>query len=98
MLTHIVLFDPQPPFEPDELERFMTEMAAFVELPGVLESRVGKVVRGRPEEFAYAAVMRFADMHDLEEVYIPHPIHMAFAPWIRERTRMHVFDFFEDEA
>lgn len=98
MLTHVVLFDPRPPFTPEELERFMTEMTAFAELPGVIESRVGKVIRGRPEEFAYAAVMRFEDMHDLTEVYIPHPRHMAFAPWIRERTEMHVFDFVEGEA
>lgn len=98
MLTHIMLFDPQPDFTPEELERFLTEMTAFADLPGVVESRVGRVVRGKSDEFAYAAVMRFADMHDLTEGYIQHPAHLAFAPWIQQRTRISVFDFVEGEG
>jgi antibiotic biosynthesis monooxygenase (ABM) superfamily enzyme len=82
MFIHMFAFRLKPGVTEAQQERMLREINALkAQIPGVLESYVGKNVSPRGQGYVIGGVMKFPDAAALE-AYNVHPVHQALLQWL----------------
>jgi hypothetical protein len=83
VVVHLVLFNPKPTLDKDQLKSFaQTVQAQLRAIPGITRALVGKAIDLQPsyprslgdQTYEYAAIMEFQREEDLL-AYLEHPTH-----------------------
>jgi antibiotic biosynthesis monooxygenase (ABM) superfamily enzyme len=82
MFIHMFAFRLKPGVSEAQQERMLSEIGALKsQIPGVLESYVGKNVSPRGQGYTIGGLMKFPDAATLE-AYNLHPVHQALLQWL----------------
>jgi antibiotic biosynthesis monooxygenase (ABM) superfamily enzyme len=82
MFIHMFAFRLKPGVSETQQDRMLREIGALKsQIPGVLESHVGKNVSPRGQGYVIGGVMKFQDAAALE-AYNVHPVHQALLQWL----------------
>lgn len=77
MITHVVLLNPKTEVSADEIERVLDHVRGLQkDIPGIIETRVGKNLSANHQGYTYGFVMHFVDKEHLK-AYAPHPAHQV---------------------
>jgi heme-degrading monooxygenase HmoA len=77
MITHVVMLNPKTEVSADKIERVLDQVRGLQkDIPGIIETRVGKNLSANHQGYTYGFVMRFVDKEHLK-AYAPHPAHQV---------------------
>ena len=83
MYIHLFAFRWTPGVTEEQKERVVAGIRALQgQIPGLLETWVGKNVSSRGQGYELGGAMKFADKAALD-AYGPHPAHQALLSWLR---------------
>jgi hypothetical protein len=82
MYVHMFAFRLKPGVTEEQKSRMLREIGALGgQIPGLLETYVGKNDSPRGQGFAIGGVMKFPDKARME-AYNAHPVHRALLEWL----------------
>jgi len=82
MYIHMFAFRLKPGVTEDHKDRMLREIGALQgQIPGLLETHVGKNDSPRGQSFEIGGVMKFPDKAAME-AYNAHPVHQALLKWL----------------
>jgi Stress responsive A/B Barrel Domain len=82
MYIHMFAFHLKPGVTEEQKSRMLREIGALEkQIPGLLETYVGKNDSPRGQGFAIGGVMKFPDKAAME-AYNAHPVHQALLEWL----------------
>jgi hypothetical protein len=82
MYIHCFAFRWKPGVTDDEIDRAATEIKKLQgQIPGLLETYVGRNISPRGRGYTFGGVMKFADKASLD-AYGPHPVHQQLVSWL----------------
>jgi len=82
MYIHAFAFRWRPGVTEDQKQRVISEIRQLQgQIPGLLETYVGKNFSPRGQGYELGGVMKFADRESLD-AYGPHPVHQALVSWL----------------
>jgi stress responsive alpha/beta barrel protein len=82
MYVHMFAFRLKPGVTEEQQDRMLREIAALREqIPGILETVVGKNDSPRGQGYEIGGAMKFPDKSALE-TYNAHPVHQALLKWL----------------
>jgi Stress responsive A/B Barrel Domain len=82
MYIHVFAFRWKSGVTEDQKQRVIWEIRRLQgQIPGLLETYVGKNVSPRGQGYELGGVMKFADRESLD-AYGPHPIHQELISWL----------------
>jgi heme-degrading monooxygenase HmoA len=77
MITHVVMLNPKTEVSADMIERVLDQVRGLQkDIPGIIETRVGKNLSANHQGYTYGFVMRFVNKEHLK-AYAPHPAHQV---------------------
>jgi hypothetical protein len=93
MYIHVFAFRWRPGVTEDQIQRVISEIRQLQgQIPGLLETHVGKNISPRGQGYELGGVMKFADRESLD-AYGPHPVHQALVSWLRPLIESLEVDF-----
>jgi Stress responsive A/B Barrel Domain len=93
MYIHMFAFRWKPGVTSEQQERVIREIHQLQgQIPGLLETFVGKNVSPRSQGYELGGVMKFADEAALES-YGQHPVHQKLLTWLRPLIEAMEVDF-----
>lgn len=82
MYIHAFAFRWRPGVTGDQKQRVLSEIRQLQgQIPGRMETYVGKNISPRGQGYELGGVMKFADRESLD-AYGPHPVHQALVSWL----------------
>ncbi len=82
MYIHSFAFRWKPDVSEDQKQRVISEIRKLQgQIPGLLETYVGKNISPRGQGYELGGVMKFADQAALD-AYGPHPVHQKLLSWL----------------
>lgn len=82
MYLHVFAFRWKPGVTGEQKERVAAEIRKLQgQIPGLLETWVGKSFSPRSQGYELGGVMKFADKASLDD-YGPHPVHQQLLSWL----------------
>jgi hypothetical protein len=82
MYIHVFAFRWRSGVTEDQKQRVISEIRQLQgQIPGLLETYVGKNISPRGQGYELGGVMKFADRASLD-AYGPHPLHQALVSWL----------------
>ena len=82
MYIHVFAFRWRSGVTEDQKQRVISEIRQLQgQIPGLLETYVGKNVSPRGQGYELGGVMKFADRESLD-AYGPHPVHQELLSWL----------------
>ena len=82
MCIHVFAFRWKPGVTEDQKQRVISEIRALQgQIPGLLETYVGKNFSPRGQDYELGGVMKFADKESFA-AYGPHPVHQELTSWL----------------
>ena len=82
MYVHMFAFRLKPGVTEEQKDRMLREIGALQkQIPGILDSVVGKNDSPRGQGYEIGGTMKFADKTALE-AYNAHPVHQALLKWL----------------
>ena len=82
MCIHVFAFRWKPEVNEEQKQRVMIEIRNLQgQIPGLLETRVGKNFSPRGQGYELGGVMKSADRASLDG-YGPHPVHQQLLSWL----------------
>lgn len=82
MYIHAFAFRWQPGVTEDQKQHVISEIRKLQgQIPGLLETYVGKNISPRGQGYELGGVMKFRDKESLD-AYGPHPVHQALVSWL----------------
>lgn len=82
MYIHCFAFRWKPDVKEKEMERAAREIQNLQgQIPGLLETYVGKNISSRGQGYTFGGVMKFTDKASLD-AYGPHPVHQKLLEWL----------------
>jgi Stress responsive A/B Barrel Domain len=82
MYIHMFAFRWNPGVTEDQKQRVISEIRQLQgQIPGLLETHVGKNVSPKGQGYELGGVMKFADRAALD-AYGPHPVHQSLLSWL----------------
>jgi hypothetical protein len=82
MYIHVFAFRWRSGVTEDQKQRVISEIRQLQgQIPGLLETYVGKNISPRGQGYELGGVMKFADRASLD-AYGPHPVHQALVSWL----------------
>jgi heme-degrading monooxygenase HmoA len=92
MITHVVLLNPKTEVSADEIASVLDHVRGLQkDIPGIVETRVGKNLSPNHQGYTYGFVMRFVDEEHLK-AYAPHPAHQVVSRELRAMCE-NIIDF-----
>lgn len=93
MYIHVFAFRWRSGVTEDQKQRVISEIRQLQgQIPGLLETYVGKNISPRGQGYELGGVMKFADRESLD-AYGPHPVHQALLSWLRPLIESLEVDF-----
>ncbi len=87
MYIHLFAFRWKPGVTEEQKDRVIVEIRALQgQIPGLLETWVGKNISPRGQGYELGGAMKFSDKAALD-AYGPHPVHQKLVSWL-----MHLID------
>ena len=82
MYIHCFAFRWKPGVTEEQIDRAAAEIRALQgQIPGLLETYVGRNESPRSQGYAFGGVTKFADKASFE-AYGPHPVHQKLLSWL----------------
>jgi hypothetical protein len=82
MYIHVFAFRWRSGVTQDQKQRVISEIRQLQgQIPGLLETYVGRNISPRGQGYELGGVMKFAD-HESLDAYGPHPVHQALVSWL----------------
>jgi Stress responsive A/B Barrel Domain len=82
MYIHCFVFRWKPDVTDEQIERVAQEIRGLQgQIPGLLESYVGRNDSPRGRGYSFGGVMKFAEKASFE-AYGPHPVHQKLLDWL----------------
>jgi len=82
MYMHMFAFRWKPGVTDEQIRRVIDEIRALQgQIPGLLETCVGRNISPRGQGYELGGVMKFADKKSLDD-YGPHPVHQKLVGWL----------------
>jgi hypothetical protein len=82
MCIHVFAFRWRPGVTEDQKEKVAAEIRKLQgQIPGLLETWVGKNFSSKGQGYELGGVMKFADRASLD-AYGPHPVHQQLVSWL----------------
>jgi hypothetical protein len=82
MYIHSFAFRWKPDVSEHQKERVISEIRKLQgQIPGLLETHVGKNISPRGQGYELGGVMKFSDKNALD-AYGPHPVHQKLLTWL----------------
>lgn len=83
MYIHTFAFRWKPSVTEEQKDRVITEIRQLQgQIPGLLETFVGRNISQRGEGYELGGVMKFTDRAALD-AYGPHPVHQKLVSWLK---------------
>jgi antibiotic biosynthesis monooxygenase (ABM) superfamily enzyme len=82
MYIHCFAFRWKPGVNEEQMERVAREIQNLQgQIPGLIETYVGKNISPRGQGYTFGGVMKFTDQASLD-AYGPHPLHQELLEWL----------------
>jgi hypothetical protein len=82
MYIHCFAFRWKPGVNEEQIDRAAAEIQKLQgQIPGLLETHVGRNISPRGEGYTFGGVMKFTDKASLY-AYGPHPVHQRLLSWL----------------
>jgi len=82
MYIHVFAFRWKPNVSEDQKDRVISEIRQLQgQIPGLLETSVGKNISPKGQGYELGGVMKFSDKAALD-AYGPHPVHQKLVSWL----------------
>ena len=93
MYIHLFAFRFQPGVTEEQKDHIVAEIRKLQgQIPGLLETFVGKNISPRGEGYELGGAMKFADKAALD-AYGPHPVHQSLVRWLMPLIKPIEVDF-----
>jgi hypothetical protein len=82
MYIHVFAFRWKPEVSEEQKDRVISEIRKLQgQIPGLLETSVGKNISPKGQGYELGGVMKFSDRAALD-AYGPHPVHQKLVSWL----------------